>query len=270
MSGPAPPRHLRGAFDFELTERNVREKLAVKHTSTGTTIVAVIFDGGVVAAADTRATAGDVIVDKVCHKVHRIADNIFACGAGTAADCDKVTSMCEAKLDFYKYENNREPRVVQAEQILKTHLSRYGGYLGAYLIVGGIDVTGPKLSFISANGFQKQSLFEASGSGSMAAEAILETKFRQNMPEEEAVALAREAIAAGINYDQGSGGSVRIKIFKRVEGATKVVELPMENIAWRLRKDPPRMQFKESDTNVTKRVYEKMVIGDPEPMEIDA
>ena len=214
MSGPAPPKHLRPAFDFELTERNVNQGFSSRAKSTGTTIVACKYKGGIVAAADTRATAGDVVADKTCFKIHRLADNIFACGAGTAADCDKVTSMCESKLELYKYENNKMPRVVQAEAILKNHLSKYGGYLGAYLIVGGYDVTGFRLSSISASGFQKLSMYEALGSGSMAAAAILETKYHEDMTEEEAKELCKEAISAGIIYDQGSGGGCNIRVIK--------------------------------------------------------
>lgn len=37
-----------------------------KATSTGTTIVGCVYDGGVVIAADTRATSGPIVADKVC------------------------------------------------------------------------------------------------------------------------------------------------------------------------------------------------------------
>ena len=36
--------------------------------------------------ADTRATEGPIVADKNCEKIHYIADNIYCCGAGTAAD----------------------------------------------------------------------------------------------------------------------------------------------------------------------------------------
>jgi 20S proteasome alpha/beta subunit len=39
---------------------------------TGTTIVGVVFDGGVVLGADTRATEGDTVADKNCEKIHYI------------------------------------------------------------------------------------------------------------------------------------------------------------------------------------------------------
>lgn len=41
--------------------------------------------------ADSRATAGNIIADKNCKKVHFITENIRACGAGTAADLDQVS-----------------------------------------------------------------------------------------------------------------------------------------------------------------------------------
>ena len=32
--------------------------------------------------ADTRATAGPIVADKNCEKIHYIAPNIYCCGAG--------------------------------------------------------------------------------------------------------------------------------------------------------------------------------------------
>lgn len=55
-------------------------------TSTGTTIVGLIFKDGVILAADTRATAGYVVADKNCEKLHYLAPNMYCAGAGTAAD----------------------------------------------------------------------------------------------------------------------------------------------------------------------------------------
>lgn len=56
-------------FDFSNHNRNAAlhaQGLPLpKATSTGTTIVGCIFDGGVVIAADTRATSGPIVADKV-------------------------------------------------------------------------------------------------------------------------------------------------------------------------------------------------------------
>ena len=52
------------------------------------------LQGGVVLGADTRSTAGTVVADKNCEKIHYIAPNIYCCGAGTAADTENVTGAC--------------------------------------------------------------------------------------------------------------------------------------------------------------------------------
>ena len=56
-------------FDFSNHNRNIALHAQgvplPKATSTGTTIVGCIFDGGVVIAADTRATSGPIVADKV-------------------------------------------------------------------------------------------------------------------------------------------------------------------------------------------------------------
>ena len=46
---------------------------------------------GVVLGADTRATNDTVVADKNCEKIHYIAENIYCCGAGTAADTENTT-----------------------------------------------------------------------------------------------------------------------------------------------------------------------------------
>ena len=57
-------------FDFSNHNRNAALHAQgvplPKATSTGTTIVGALFDGGVVIAADTRATSGPIVADKVC------------------------------------------------------------------------------------------------------------------------------------------------------------------------------------------------------------
>ena len=61
-----------------------------KVTKTGTTIVGLVYKDGLVVGADTRATAGSMVADKNCMKIHYVAPNIYCCGAGTAADCNHV------------------------------------------------------------------------------------------------------------------------------------------------------------------------------------
>ena len=81
---------LRNKAILESSNGNMKKE-SFKVTSTGTTICGVIFNGGVCIAADTRSTAGTVVADKNCEKIHYMAPNIYCSGAGTAADCEHIT-----------------------------------------------------------------------------------------------------------------------------------------------------------------------------------
>ncbi|KAK9470459.1 nucleophile aminohydrolase [Dipodascopsis tothii] len=177
-------------------------------TATGTTIVGCRFDGGVVIAADTRATAGDIVADKNCEKLHRISPNIWCAGAGTAADCEFVTQLISSTLELHALSTERKPRVVTCLTLLKQHLFKYQGHIGAYLIVAGVDPTGPRLFSIHAHGSTDVGYYLSLGSGSMAAMAVLETGWKETLTKDEAMALCGDAIEAGIWNDLGSGSNV--------------------------------------------------------------
>lgn len=183
-------------------------------TSTGTTIVGAKFKGGVVIAADTRATAGDIVADKNCEKLHRLAPKIWCAGAGTAADTEMVTQLIASNLELHALSENRGPRVITALTLLKQHLFKYQGHLGAYLICAGVDATGAHLMSVQAHGSTDIGQYQSLGSGSLAAMAVLETHWREDMTKDEAVKLVADAIEAGIWNDLGSGSNVDVCVME--------------------------------------------------------
>jgi 20S proteasome subunit beta 2 len=134
------------------------------------------------------------------------------CGAGTAADTEYTTLQISSELELHRLETGRKPRVGTALRMLKQHLFHYRGYIGAYLVLGGVDITGPNLYTVHAHGSTDKLPYVSMGSGSLAAMATFEDRFRPNMDEKEAVQLVRDAIAAGIFNDLGSGSNVDICI----------------------------------------------------------
>jgi 20S proteasome subunit beta 2 len=135
-------------FNFDKFARNTHlqtKNVKLNTKKTGTTIVGVCYKDGVVLGADTRATGGSIVADPDCEKIHYLAPNIFACGAGTAADCEFITQMISSELELARLNNRVESRVSQVESRLCDHLFRYGGQIGAALIVAGVDVLGPHL-----------------------------------------------------------------------------------------------------------------------------
>ena len=206
-----------------------------KARKTGTTIVGVVYDGGVVLGADTRATEGDTVADKNCEKIHYIAENIWCCGAGTSADTESTTALISSQLELHRMATGKQPRVVTACTMLKRMLFRYQGQVSAALVLGGVDCNGPSLYTVYPHGSTDSLPYVTMGSGSLAAMAVFEAQYKSDMTLEEAKALVHAGIMAGINNDLGSGGSVDLMVITK-EGNT-----PLRNY------DRPNMRKSKRD-----------------------
>jgi len=94
--------------------------------------------------------------------------------------------------------------------MLKQHLFRYQGHIGAYLVVAGVDPTGAHLFTVHAHGSTDKLPYVTMGSGSLAAMSVFETQWKSELTREEAIKLAADAIQAGIFNDLGSGCNVDV------------------------------------------------------------
>ncbi|EGD73727.1 proteasome subunit beta type-7 [Salpingoeca rosetta] len=209
----------RGGFSFDLVQRNEFLQSAGHHppkaTKTGTTIAGIIFKDGVVLGADTRATEGTIVADKNCAKIHYMAPNMYCCGAGTAADTEMVTNLVSSQLELHRLETGRQSRVITALRLLKQRLYRYQGHISAALVLGGVDVSGPVLYSIYPHGSTDKLPFVTMGSGSLAAMGVFEARYKKDMELDEAKQLVRDAIAAGIFNDLGSGSNVDLCVITK-------------------------------------------------------
>jgi 20S proteasome subunit beta 2 len=209
----------RGGFDFDHAVRNATVASGCAKyfmaTKTGTTICGVVCKDAVVIGADTRATAGSIVADKNCSKIHKLADNIYCGGAGTAADLEHTTAMIAAQLELHARSTKTKPRVAMAVRRASSHLFKYQGHVGCALVLGGFDLHGPQLYQIYPHGSTDCLPFTSMGSGSLAAMAVLESKFKDNLSTEEGAQLVAEAIRSGVMNDLGSGGNVDIIIMTR-------------------------------------------------------
>ena len=219
-------REERGGFDFSLVGRNSALAAAMgrkfQTAKSGTTICGLITGDSVIIGTDTRATNGPIIADKNCEKIHRLADNIFCGGAGTAADLEHTTAMIESQLELFRLNTGgKQVRVQTAVRRLSQHLYKYQGHVGCALILGGFDVNGPQLLQIYPHGSTDCLPFTAMGSGSLCAMAFLEANYRDNLTTQEGCELVRQAIRSGVFNDLGSGGNVDIVVVKKEGKALK-------------------------------------------------
>ncbi|XP_011035440.1 PREDICTED: proteasome subunit beta type-7-A [Populus euphratica] len=209
----------KGGFSFDLCKRNAMlSQKGLKlppFRKTGTTIVGLVFQDGVILGADTRATEGPIVCDKNCEKIHYMAPNIYCCGAGTAADTEAVTDMVSSQLQLHRYHTGRESRVVTALTLLKKHLFNYQGHVSAALVLGGVDCTGPHLHTIYPHGSTDTLPFATMGSGSLAAMAVFESKYKEGLSRDEGIKIVSEAICSGIFNDLGSGSNVDVCVITK-------------------------------------------------------
>ncbi|KAI9485345.1 MAG: proteasome subunit beta type-7 [Benjaminiella poitrasii] len=209
----------KGGFNFDNYTRNKALEASgakpPKATSTGTTIVGVIFKDGVCLGADTRATEGPIVADKNCEKIHYIAPNIYCCGAGTAADTEFTTNLISSQIELHSLSTGRKPRVITAMTLLKQMLFKYQGHVGAALVLGGFDVSGPQLYTVYPHGSTDKLPYVTMGSGSLAAMSVFESKWKPDMTREEAIDVVKTAIEAGIFNDLGSGSNVDVCVITK-------------------------------------------------------
>uniref|UniRef100_A0A7S1XCX5 proteasome endopeptidase complex n=1 Tax=Compsopogon caeruleus TaxID=31354 RepID=A0A7S1XCX5_9RHOD len=265
----------RGGFSFDLCERNkaLAEKGHRMPTTrkTGTTICGAIFEGGVVLGADTRATSDTTVYEKNCEKIHYMAPNIYCCGAGTSADTENVTSMVSSQLELLRLSTGSESRVVTSLTLLKNHLFSYRGHVSAALVLGGVDIKGAHLYTVYPHGSTDSLPYVTMGSGSLAAMAVFESQYKDDLTREEAMKMVYEAISAGIFNDLGSGGNVDLCVITR--GKSEVFRGYAQENARKYRR-PGGYPFPIGTTTVLKSRFERpladiAVVGDGDTQQMD-
>ena len=87
--------------------------------------------------------------------------------------------------------------------------------MSAALVLGGVDINGPYLGSIAPYGSSDRLPYVTMGSGSLAAMAVFEDRFRNDMSETEAKELVADAIRAGIFNDLGSGSNVDLCVITK-------------------------------------------------------
>jgi 20S proteasome subunit beta 2 len=122
--------------------------------------------------------------------------------------------------------------------------------------MGGVDETGPHLFTVAAHGSTDKLPYATLGSGSLAAIAVFESSWRENMEVAEAKALVIAAVSAGIFNDLGSGSNVDICIITKDRAElTRGVVKPNERVP-----KEKRYVFSKGTTAFTSEEVRKLVV----------
>lgn len=193
---------------------------------TGTTTVGIICNGGVVLATESQATMGYLVASHRAPKIHKITDHIAMTISGTVADAQQIIRIIRANVNLRRLELGRELSVRAVSQL--TAILLFQNRLYPYvtmLIVGGVDEEGPHIFTLDSLGsLLEEDKFAATGSGSVIAYGVLEDGYRENMPIEEAVELAKRAVKAARRRDIASGGKIQVAVITKDGIKMEVIE----------------------------------------------
>jgi len=184
----------------------------LKHLE-GTTTVGLACRGGVVLAADTRATMGYLVASKQARKVYRITDNIGVTVAGGVADTQDLVNILRAEARYYSLREgaSMDVRAVAKLAANVLHAYRLFPYI-ANLLVGGVGADGSRLYFIDLDGSLTEESMVATGSGSPVAYGVMESEFREGISTDEAVPIAIKAVKAAMKRDIATGNELAVAV----------------------------------------------------------
>lgn len=217
---------------------SVSKTLTVKRPfplSHGTTTLGFIFQGGVIAAADTRASAGGLVSCPATQKISPLHSHLVVTCSGSAADCTIWRRILVREIRLYQLRHGRCLSIRGTAKLLSFMLHPFKGTeVCVALTLCGWDreaITtacaktsdfsslpenssfvknnaGPKLIYVCSDGARLQGDLFSVGSGSPYAYGILDREQRWNLSKEEAFSLAREAVFRATHRDAYSGNNV--------------------------------------------------------------
>ncbi|MBU1875503.1 MAG: proteasome subunit beta, partial [Nanoarchaeota archaeon] len=185
---------------------------------TGTTTIGIVCKDGIILAADKRATAGHMIVDKRAEKVHVISDDFAVTIAGTVSDAQLMIKLIKAELKLKEVRTYKRPTAKEAANLLGgllySNIRRMSMLPGiAHFLLAGKDVSGVYLYDLFPDGsVTKIKDFISSGSGSVFAYGVLETHYDPEMTTKEAVSLAVKAVNTALQRDSASGNGIDVVV----------------------------------------------------------
>lgn len=95
--------------------------------SHGTTTLGFIFQGGVIAAADTRASAGGLVACPAVHKISPLHSHLVVTSSGSGADCMLWERILTREIRLYQLRHRRRLSICGIAKLLSFMLHPFKG-----------------------------------------------------------------------------------------------------------------------------------------------
>ncbi|KAH8149253.1 uncharacterized protein LAJ45_06793 [Morchella importuna] len=207
------------------------EHLKKGEVNLGTSIMAAIFDGGVVLGADSRTTTGSYIANRVTDKLTQVHDTIWCCRSGSAADTQAIADIVHYHLQMYNVTNAEPPATRIAAALFQELCYDNKDNLSAGIIIAGYDKRhGGEVYSIPLGGSLHKQRYAIGGSGSTYIYGYCDANWKENFTEGECVEFVKGALSEAIKWDGSSGGVIRMVVLTG-RGAERKIFFPDENYA---------------------------------------
>ncbi|MGI0131665.1 MAG: archaeal proteasome endopeptidase complex subunit beta [Thermoplasmata archaeon] len=172
----------------------------------GTTTIGLVCKDGVVLATERRATAGNLIANKMTQKLFKIDQNIGVTVAGLVGDAQVLARYLKAEVSLYRLRRSAPLSAEGAATLLANILNgnRMFPYY-AWMILGGVDARGGHVYSVDPAGGSIEDKFVSVGSGSTFAYGVLEEGYSREMSVSEGVDLALRGLTVAMKRDSASG-----------------------------------------------------------------
>uniref|UniRef100_A0A3B4D839 Proteasome subunit beta n=1 Tax=Pygocentrus nattereri TaxID=42514 RepID=A0A3B4D839_PYGNA len=173
----------------------------------GTTTLGFVFQGGVIAAADSRSSCAGLVACPESQKIIPVHSHLVSTTSGTSADCALWKRILARELRLYQLRNRRRLSTGGAAKLLSHMLHPFKGTeLCVAATLCGWD--GDELYYVCSDGLRLQGELFSVGSGSPYAYSILDGNIHWGLSVDEAVSVAREAVYRATHRDAYSGNNV--------------------------------------------------------------
>ena len=182
----------------------------------GATTVGVVFNGGVILAAEKRVTYGYFIMSKGGKKVFKVTDRIGVACAGLVGDMQILAKEMEAQSNLYSMDVGRPITVRSASKLIANVLfNRRYAPLITQTIVGGLDEEGASIYVLDVLGSLLPDKYAVVGSGTEIAIGVIEDGYKETLSADEAKELVTRAIKSAISRDSMSGDGIDMLIITK-------------------------------------------------------
>jgi len=176
----------------------------------GATAVGISYNRGVILAAEKRVAFGNFLVNKNTKKTFAVTELVGAACAGMIADMQVLVRQVGALAKIRKLETRRNvaPNSI-AKMMSVIMFERRFFPLLTQVIVGGLEHD-PQIYTLDPLGSVLPDKYAAVGTGAEMALGIMDSEYRDNLPEQKASDLAVKAIKSSIQRDASSGDGIDI------------------------------------------------------------